>query len=325
MDHIKKTAAYLHCVGNTPLIMLATDIPNINLFAKLESCNPTGSVKDRAANHVLRKILALKQIDEDTTIIESSSGNFALSLSAYCRLFNLRFICVVDCKISAVNETRIEANRARIVKITEPDEYGGYVINRIRKVKDLCNEIPNSYFVNQYENVYVAEAYSRSLGEEVCRHFKSLDYIFVAVSSGGTITGISNRLKERFPGIKVVAVDIVGSRIFGQPAAPRNIPGIGSSIIPNLLKKALIDEVIIIDEVTTIRGCYSLLSSHQLFVGGSSGLVYEAVGKYFEKYPATRSRNVLAIFPDGGERYVETIYNKDWCERICELNLNVAT
>lgn len=311
---------YLETVGNTPLISLPWSIKNVKLFAKLESRNPTGSIKDRAACFVLKKILTSKEIDQDTVIVESSSGNFGLSLSAYCKKSQLKFICVIDEKISRINETLISQNGAHIVKITEHDENGGYVINRIKKVNQIISEIKNSYFVNQYQNKYVAEAYGL-LGNEIASEIPTLDYVFVAVSSGGTVTGVSRKLKEHFPAIKIIAVDIEGSVIFQNKPKRRNIPGIGSSLVPQILKDSFIDDIIIVDEDSVIRSCYGLLDNYQLFMGGSSGLVYEAALRYFTNRTCPKNTKALVIFPDGGDRYIDTIYNLKWCEKIQQSHL----
>jgi cysteine synthase A len=281
----------------------------------LEFYNPTGSVKDRAACYILKKLLDLQEIDQDTTMIESSSGNFGVALSAYCKMNRLKFICVVDPCISPINEMLIRSMGTLVIKVTEPDENGGYLLNRIRKVNSLLQDIDNSYWVNQYANPYNAEAYTETLAEEICNSMERLDYIFLGISSGGTITGVSRKIKERFPEAKVIGVDIVGSVIFGHPPKKRFIPGIGSSMVPDILKLARIDDVVMMDEVTTIRMCRELLEKHNIFAGGSSGSAYGAVKKYFtEKSPnPDRDINVVTIFPDRGDRYSNTVYDEDWC------------
>jgi len=310
---IMKNEIIHHCnldlVGNTPMVKL--DLPEftkLSLFAKLEFCNPTGSVKDRAAHYIITKLLVDRVIDQETTIIESSSGNFGIALSAYCRKQGLKFICVVDPHITSVNECLIQLNGAEIIKVDWPDTSGGYLLTRIAKVKELRQKIANSYWVNQYGNPLNAEAYYRSLGQEIGNSLGRLDYLFLGVSSGGTISGVSNKIKETFPGVKIIAVDIVGSVIFGNPPQKRFIPGIGSSMVPDILKQAKIDDVVMMDESTTIAMCRELMDKHFIFAGGSSGSVYGAVKKYFKEHPPTKEVNVAVMFPDRGDRYVNTIY-----------------
>ncbi|HLP61058.1 MAG TPA: 2,3-diaminopropionate biosynthesis protein SbnA [Candidatus Deferrimicrobium sp.] len=303
----------LENVGNTPMIQIKIEeIGNINLYAKLEFYNPTGSVKDRAAYYIIEKLLRLKEINKDTTIIESSSGNFGIALSAYCRKYGLKFICVVDPHINRVNEMLIRFSGAQVIKVTEPDENGGYLLNRIRKVIELQKEIDNSYWVNQYGNPYNAEAYSETLAEEIIAEMDRLDYVFLGISSGGTITGVSCKIKKKFPNAKVIAVDIVGSVIFGHPPKKRFIPGIGSSMVPSILKSAKIDDVVMMDEITTIRMCHELVKRYNIFAGGSSGSAFGAIKKYFKEKILDKEAHIVTIFPDRGERYGDTIYNEEW-------------
>jgi cysteine synthase A len=311
----------LEKVGNTPLVSLRLNgYEQINLFVKLEAYNPTGSVKDRAAHYILRKLLEMRVIDRQTTILESTSGNFGVALSAYCRHYGLKFIAVVDPNITAMNEMLICSNGAEIVKVTQPDKHGGYLLTRIQKIKELKSGIDNSYWVNQYENPLNAAAYYHSLGKEICFQIDEIDYAFLGVSSGGTITGVSKKIKENFPNVKVMAVDVEGSVIFGNTAKKRFIPGIGSSMVPAILRDAFIDEVVLTDEVSSIRCCYELLEKHSLFVGGSSGSVLAGIRKYFSEKKPERSVNVVCVFPDRGERYYDTIYSNEWCDKVIKLN-----
>jgi cysteine synthase A len=304
----------LEKIGNTPLVQVSPKgLDQINLYVKLEHYNPTGSVKDRAAAYIIKKALATGDINKDTTLIESSSGNFGIALSAYCKENGLKFYCVVDPHISPVNEYLIRTLSIKMIKVTEPDENGGYLLNRIKKVNQLQKEIPNSYWVNQYGNPYNAEAYRETLGQEICSELDNIDYIFMGVSSGGTITGVSQKIKQIFPRAKVIAIDIVGSVIFGGAPQKRYIPGIGSSMVPSILKQAKIDEVLMIDEVSTINMCHELLKEHCIFVGGSSGSVCAGIRKYFEGKSFDKKPNVVALFADRGDRYVNTVYNEAWC------------
>ncbi len=311
----------LEKVGNTPMVSIKlNEYDNINLFVKLETYNPTGSVKDRAASYILKKLLNSGAIDKNTTIIESTSGNFGVALSAYCKYHGLRFIAVVDPHITPINEMLILSNGGEIIKVTTPDKYGGYLLTRIDQIKALKSEIQNCYWVNQYANPLNARAYYQSLGKEICFQIEEIDYVFLGVSSGGTITGTSQKIKENFPGVKIVAVDVEGSVIFNETSKKRYIPGIGSSMVPKILDEASIDDVIITNEVSTINACYELLEKHNFFVGGSSGSVFAGIKKYFANQKLQKPINVVTIFPDRGERYHNTIYNRVWCEKIINLN-----
>lgn len=134
----------------------------------------------------------------------------------------------------------------------------------------------------------------------------------MGVSSGGTISGVSRRIKEKFPHAKIIAVDIYGSVIFGGKPHKRYIPGIGSSMVPSILSEAMIDDVVIVDEESVIQACYELLDENIIFAGGSSGSVYCAVKKYFHDKKFSRRPKVVSVFADRGERYSNTIYNDCW-------------
>lgn len=304
-------------IGFTPLVQLRiSELPKLNVYAKLEFYNPTGSIKDRAASHIIDTLLRSGEIDHDTTIIESTSGNFGIALSAYCRKNGLKFIAVVDPNITNVNEMLIRSYGAQIVKVTNPDTSGGYLLSRIAKVKEIQQNLKKSYWVNQYGNPLNANAYYKTIGQEICDTMDRLDYIFVGVSSGGTITGVSQKIRENYPDAKIIAVDIEGSVIFGGAPKKRYIPGIGSSMCPEIIKKACIDEHIMIAEKSTVEGCKELLRTHNIFAGGSSGSAYAAIKRYFSENRYKEGSNVLTIFADRGERYIDTVYNEKWCSSI---------
>lgn len=304
----------LEKIGKTPLIRLKqNNLNNINLYGKLEFYNPTGSVKDRAALYIIQKLLDIGVIDKDSILIESTSGNFGIALAAYCKMFNLKFYSVVDPNIASINESIIKRLSTEMIKVTQPDNSGGYLLNRIKKVKELLDTIPKSYWVNQYGNKYIVEAYYNTIGDELCNDLENIDYIFIGVSSGGTITGISQRIKEKFPNSKVIAVDSVGSVIFGGPAKKRYIPGIGSSMKPDNLKHACIDDVVMVEESDAIKMCHRIMKENFIVAGGSSGAVLSAIESYFQGKTFYHKPNVVAIFADRGDRYANTIYDEKWC------------
>lgn len=298
----------------TPLVELAFD--GARLFAKLEYANPVGSIKDRAAYWILRRAAERGEIDEQTTIVESSSGNFATALATYAELLGLRFIPVIDPNILPTYESFLRRTCPTVVKVEEPDESGGYLKTRLRAVQDLCAGMDRVFWTNQYGNLDGMDAHYRLTAEEVCADLPSLDYAFIGVSSGGTIAGMSRRLKERFPAVRVIAVDAAGSAIFGCPPRRRHIPGLGAAIVPPLLEHALIDDVVIVPERDTARACRELLWEHGLFAGGSSGTSYAAVQTYAERLRATPGATALFLCNDRGAAYMDTVYNTEWTKRL---------
>jgi cysteine synthase A len=288
----------------------------MDLYAKLEYVNPIGSIKDRSAYWILQRAADRGEICEETTIIESSSGNFASALAAFTRLVGLRFIPVIDPNISSTYESFLRRVCPQVVKVEERDDTGGFLKTRLQKVKELCATIPHAYWTNQYGNPDAMEAHYELTATEICAEFDSLDYVFVGVSTAGTIAGVSRRLKEHYPGIRIVAVDTEGSAIFGGPPCKRYIPGVGSSIVPALLSHAKIDDVVLIPECETVQACIELLTTHGLFVGGSSGTSFAAIKRYAPRMTASKRPSVLFLCPDRGTPYLDTVFDPAWAARL---------
>src|SRR5438270_5027070 len=296
----------------TPHVRLA--VKGMNLFAKLEYVNPVGSIKDRAAYWILTRAAERGEICEQTTVIESSSGNFAAALAAFTRLVGLRFIPVIDPNISSTYESFLRRTCSRVVKVEDRDDTGGFLKTRLEMVKQLCDTIPNAYWTNQYGNPDAVEAHYELTAGEICADFASLDYVFIRVSTGGTIAGLSRRLKERYPKVRIVAVDTQGSVIFGDTPRKRHIPGVGSSIVPPLLSHASIDDVVLIPERETAAACRELLQIHGLFAGGSSGTVFAAVKRYATRMGGGKPKRptVLFVCADRGTPYLDTVFDPTW-------------
>lgn len=312
---------FLETNKNTPLVQLELDgLENILLHSKLEFLNPTGSVKDRAASFILEEALKKGIINEDTTIIESSSGNLGIALSAYCKKKSLKLIVVIDPHITHINEMLIRKYGAEVIKVTKPDLSGGYLLNRLKKIYDLLSEMSNTYWVNQYGNPLNRRAYYTTLGSEICDEGINIDYVFLGISSGGTIAGVSQRVKEIYPKALIIAVDVEGSVIFSKKPSKRYIPGIGSSKVPDNMNYALIDDYVIVDEKETIESCHKLLRNYNIFAGGSSGSVIAAIYKFFKNKKVRKPTNLVTIFPDRGERYIDTIYDEQWCSQFLGKN-----
>src|SRR5207245_1813444 len=270
----------------TPLVPLAVE--HMNLFAKLEYVNPVGSIKDRPAYWILKRAGERGEICDETTMIESSSGNFACALAAFTRLVGLRFIPVIDPNISTTYESFLRRTCDRVVKVEDRDDTGGFLKTRLQMVQRLCASTPHAYWTNQYGNPDAVDAHYHLTAGDICADFDSLDYVFIGVSTGGTIAGMSRRLKERYPKVRIIAVDTEGSVIFGDVPRKRHIPGVGSSIVPPLLSEALIDDVVLIPERETVAACRELLVTHGLFAGGSSGTAFAAVKRYTPKVHGRR-------------------------------------
>src|SRR3989454_3171366 len=167
----------------TPHVQLA--MKGMDLFAKLEYVNPVGSIKDRAAYWILMRAAERGDICEETTVIESSSGNFAAALAAFTHLVGLRFIPVIDPNISGTYESFLRRICPTVVKVEERDDTGGFLKTRLQKVKELCATIPNAFWTNQYGKLDAVEAHYELTAIEICADFDSLEYVFIRVSTAG--------------------------------------------------------------------------------------------------------------------------------------------
>ena len=311
---LEKLSGLSALIGHTPLARLK--LSGMDLFAKLEYNNFSGSIKDRAAYNMIYEAIKAGKITEDTIIVESSSGNFAIALASLCRSIQLKFVAVVDPNVNKSSQSLLELLCHQVIKVTDRDATGGYLLTRLEAVKEFCRQKSNAFWPNQYENHNNYLSYYHGLGQEICDSFSDLDYAFIGVSTGGTITGLSLKLKEKFPGVRIIGVDVEGSVVFGGKPRKRFISGIGASITSPVLDKARIDEVMYISQLDIVQGCHELLAEQMIFGGASAGAVYVAIKKYFNAYRAPNTPKVVFLCPDKGNAYVDTIYDHEWLESL---------
>ncbi|MEJ2417155.1 MAG: 2,3-diaminopropionate biosynthesis protein SbnA [Exilibacterium sp.] len=303
----------VNCIGNTPLVSLDKlfSAKNIQVYAKLEMLNPGGSVKDRPAKYIIEEGLRDGTIPKGAHLIESTSGNLGVALALLCRVYELKLTCVVDPKASKTNLKIMEAYGVHIEMVTDKDAQGGYLESRIRKVKELLGSISNSVWVNQYANARNWESHYHGEGHELIEQLpQAPDYLVVGVSTSGTILGISRRLREAFPKLRVIGVDAVGSVLFGPTPGTRELPGIGASRVPERLVREEIDDGIYVNDLESCVGCLDLLASEGIFAGGSSGSVVAAICKLIPEI--TPGSSILTLFPDRGDRYLDLVYSVEW-------------
>ncbi|WDD99765.1 2,3-diaminopropionate biosynthesis protein SbnA [Thalassomonas actiniarum] len=311
------------CVGNTPIVSLSRlfNHSKVEVLAKMELMNPGGSIKDRPAKYMLEQGMKSGKINKNSHIIESSSGNLAIALAMHCKLHGLRFTAVVDPKISPTNLKMIKLYGANVVQVTEKDENDGYLLTRINTVKHLVETTPNAVWVNQYANPHNWQSHFYGEAEEIINQVEgSIDYLVIGASTSGTLMGVSRRLKQAYPDMQVVAVDISGSVLFGGPSGPREIPGIGASRVPELLEPSEVDQVIYVDDYESALACYKLLEHEGIFAGGSSGSSIAAIEKLLPNI--AKGSRVLTLFPDRGDRYLDLIYDDNWLEMVRQRHLN---
>ena len=302
-------------IGNTPMVRLSQFLPeaSFNLYAKMEMLNPGGSTKDRPALNIIRQGISSGKIGPDTVIVESSSGNMGIGLAQICSYSNLRFICVVDPKTTQQNINILRAYGAEIVRVTEPDPITkDFLQARINQVRELLDSIPDSFWPNQYANENNSTAHKQTMGEIAKALDSKVDYLFCATSTCGTLRGCAEYVRDNELNTKIVAVDAVGSVIFGGPRAKRLIPGHGAAVIPKLFQSDLANRCVHVTDLDCVVGCRRLVRSEAILAGGSSGAVMMAVNYFKDEIP--RNANCVALLADRGERYLDTIYSDAWVE-----------
>lgn len=301
----------LATIGRTPLVALERVVPiaDVRVFAKMEKFNPGGSVKDRTALHMLRgKIRSGELVPGRSVVVESTSGNLGVGLAQLCAYFGLELICVVDTRTTAQSVALLRAYGAT-VEVVSPTG-GDLLAARIARVRELVTRLPDAFWPNQYENPLNAAAHEQTMAEIVTALDGRLDYLFCSVSTGGTLRGCADYIRDHGLATKLVAVDAAGSAIFHTPTEHRRIPGHGAGRRPPLVDVGAVSEIVHVTDLECVRACRLLVAREAILAGGSSGATVSALRKLRDRIPAG-SRCVL-VFPDDGNRYLDTIYSDSW-------------
>ena len=290
-----------------------------DVFLKLEGFNISGSIKVKTAIGLIED-LERRGIAKpnETVIVESSSGNLGMALSLVCAVKGYRFICVTDSNATRANIRGMELYGAKVIVLHDRDPDGGFLGNRFKAIDHIMRSEPNAVWVNQYDNIANKNVHAEQTANEVAREFETVDWIFVGAGTTGTLAGVSERLRQLFPKIRVVAVEPVGSVTFGGAPGKRNIPGIGTSIRPKLADHVNPDRVVAIDEERTVEACLSFVRNHHLLVGGSTGTVLAAIQQLASEF--STGETIVAISADLGEKYLDTVYNPDWVRNVIARN-----
>lgn len=317
-DEFNYSGGILGAIGGTPLVRLEQIFhpSRFNCYAKLESLNPGGSSKDRASVAIVEKALQTGEIDSDTLIIEASSGNTGIGLAQVCAYHGLRFLCLIDPKVTQQNVDILATYGAEIETIEYPDaETGEYLPAKLKRIGDILEAVETSFWVNQYENHENSAAHYRSTIKEILCDLdgKPLDYLFIATATCGTIRGCLDYLVHHGHSTRVVAVDALGSQIFSSFKHGRLVPGFGSAICPKLTPTEGVHKTLHVNDADCVVGCRRLIRTEAILAGGSSGGVISAVERMRTEIP--ENSNVVVLLPDRGERYLNTIYSDEWVRK----------
>lgn len=303
----------LATIGNTPLVRLRRVFGGVpfRLYAKLESLNPGGSIKDRPAHLIIADALERGEIDSGTTIVEASSGNMGIGLAQVCAYHGLRFVCVVDTRTTEQNVQVLRAYGAAVDLVTEPDpETGDMLQAKLNRVRHIVETVPNSFWPNQYANLVNSRSHHRTMREIVQQAGGTVDYLFCATSTCGTLRGCSEYVREHGLSTRVVAVDALGSVIFGSKPCKRLLPGHGTARIPELHDPGLVERFFHVTDLECVIGCRRLVRQEAILAGGSSGGVLMAVDAL--RGEIEPDATCVMIFADRGERYLDTVFSDAW-------------
>lgn len=295
-------------IGNTPLLELRNykEKHNLkaNIIAKLEGCNPGGSVKDRIAMAMIDEAERKGLIKSDTVIIEPTSGNTGIGLASVAAARGYKIILTMPETMSVERRNLLKAYGAELVLTDGTKGMKG----AIAKAEELVQETPNSFMPGQFSNPSNPAIHLKTTGPEIWNDTDGEVDIFVAgVGTGGTITGVGEYLKSRNSNIKVVAVEPAGSPVLskGTPGMHK-IQGIGAGFVPDILNTDIYDEIIAVENEDAFAVGRDLAKTEGLMVGISSGAAVWAVTQ-LAKLPENEGKTIVVILPDTGERYLSTL------------------
>lgn len=277
---------------------------------KIEGLNPAGSIKLKTAHAIVADLENRGLITPRTRLIESSSGNLGVALAMVCAAKGYQFVCVIDPNTSAPNRKLIQALGAQVIVVDQRDENGGFLYSRIRLIEQMVAQNPDYIWLNQYQNPNNPLAHYNATARAIAEKFGHVDYLFVGAGTTGTLMGCKRYFADHHPHTKVIAVDSVGSVTFGLPGGTRHIPGLGTSRRPEIYEPSDIHAFLTVPEVRTVQVCRWLAQRYGLLFGGSTGTVLAGVQQWAAQIRPDDV--VVAISPDMGERYLETLYSDDW-------------
>ena len=283
-----------------------------SLFLKCEGFNFSGSIKLKAATEMVEAAEREGILTPGSVLVESSSGNLGVALSMIAANKGYGFLCVTDSRCNLSTRGLMQAFGSQVHVITEPDPVGGLLGARINYVRGLCASDDRYVWLNQYSNPQNWQAHYRSTAPAIARQFPQLDVLFVGAGTCGTLMGCARYFREWHRRVRVVAVDAVGSVTFGGPAGRRMIPGVGTGVRPPMLDESFVDDVVRVEEADTIRACHRLAATGFL-VGGSTGTVVSGAMDWL-MLDGSQDLTAVAIAPDFGERYLDTVYHANWVQ-----------
>ncbi|HZB05802.1 MAG TPA: cysteine synthase A [Thermoleophilaceae bacterium] len=293
-------------IGNTPMVRLTRVAPDCGaeLIGKLEAYNPAGSVKDRIGVAMIEAAEAEGLIEPGrNTIVESTSGNTGIALAFVCAAKGYDLVITMPQGMSREREKLLRLYGAEVVWV----ESMGGMNEAMEEARRICRERGNCHVPNQFANPANPEIHRRTTAEEIWRDMEGkIDVLVSAVGTGGTITGCGERLKERSPGLHVVAVEPASSPVLsGGAPGPHRIDGIGPGFVPEVLDRSVIDEIVPVEDEDAIETARLCARREGVNAGISAGAAVWAAVQVGSR-PEMRGKRIVAILPDSADRYIST-------------------
>lgn len=287
-------------IGNTPLLKLNRLFPGAEIYAKLEYLNPAGSAKDRAAKFMLNDLEARGLLKEGGTVVEPTSGNTGVALASLCAQRGYRLILTMPETMSLERRMLLSAYGAQLV-LTPGDEG---MAGAVKKAEEIIFATPGAVLAGQFDNPANPAAHERTTGPELWSDLGGkLAAVVAGVGTGGTISGAAHYLKRQNPAIRFIAVEPAASPLLSQGhAGPHGLMGIGANFVPGALDREALDDVYTVTDEEARKMARRMARSEGVLVGISSGAALAAA----ERTAQTAEGAVVAILPDGGERYLST-------------------
>lgn len=306
----------LDTVGNTPIVKLnkiGSDL-DCNLYAKCEFFNPGGSVKDRIGKNMIELAEKEGKIKPGDTLIEPTSGNTGIGLALSAAVKGYKMIITMPEKMSKEKEVVLNALGAKIIR-TPTEAAWDDPESHIEIAKKLKKEIPNSHILDQYSNINNPDAHYEFTAQEILNDMNNdISMLVAGVGTGGTITGIARKLKEKLPSIEIVGVDPYGSILGGgDEVYPYKVEGIGYDFFPDVLDNKLIDQYMKISDKDSFLMSNRLIKEEGLLVGGSSGGATWAALEAAKNLG--KNQNCVIILPDSIRNYLSKFADDDWMEK----------
>ena len=290
----------LDLIGNTPILKLNNliDEDSAEVFVKLEKYNLGGSVKDRAALGMIEEAEKDGTLKEGSVIVEPTSGNTGIALAMIGRLKGYKVIIVMPDSMSKERRELIKAYGAELILTDSAEGMDG----AIKKAKELCKN-DNYFMPNQFENMANREKHYYTTAEEIYNDINDLDIFIAGVGTGGTVTGVGKKLKEKIKNIKIIAVEPKKSPVLsGGRAGAHKIQGLGSGFIPEIYNPEIIDEVASVSDEDAYRVTKLIAEKEGILLGISSGAAIYVAMEMAKRLG--KGKKILAIAPDGGEKYI---------------------